>query len=300
MNFPSYISELLIRTNAKYWSKTNVEDFNYIFKKNYIEDLILSGSFWGGITNNKYTNNDIIVSLTTYGHRLNYVHLSIASIMLQTLKANRIILWLGDELKDYELPEILKRLQQYGLEIYYTRDIRSYTKLIPTLKLCPQDTIITIDDDVIYEVCLLEHLIKAHLANPKCIYGTRCHKITMQGLTIASYNDWNWEIKIPEESLFLLPTGVGGILYPPHSLDEEVMNENVFLTLCPTTDDIWFKAMSLKNGYMTGKTISTNLSGVDYYKNNALEKNGLQEQNLKNDLNSYNLRTLISKYDIKI
>ena len=61
----SIISDFLIRTNAKFWSQKNsVEarmEINYNLKKNYIEDLVLSGKFWGGVTSERYTNNDIIV-----------------------------------------------------------------------------------------------------------------------------------------------------------------------------------------------------------------------------------------------
>lgn len=300
----SIISDFLIRTNAKFWSQKNsVEarmEINYNLKKNYIEDLVLSGKFWGGVTSERYTNNDIVVSLTTHGNRLNYVHLAIASIMLQTMKANRIILWLGDDLVGQNVPEMLKILQQYGLEIYYTKDIRSYTKLIPALRLCPKDSIITIDDDPIYDVCLLEHLIKAHLRNPNCIYGSRCHKIVKNGLDVSPYKDWNIEIKTPEESMLILPTGVGGVIYPPHSLDDEVLNEDVFMSICPTTDDIWFKVMSLKKSFMTGKAPSTNPSGVDYFINNDLDKLGLNSCNLKNDVNGNNMRTLLAKYQIQL
>lgn len=304
MKIPAILSDMLIRTNAKFWSQKNSDDvrmeINYSLKKNYIEDLILSGRFWGGVTSEKYKNNDIVVSLTTYGQRLNFVHLAVASIMLQTLKANRIILWLGDELQNQELPEMLKLLQQYGLEIYYTRDIRSYKKLIPTLKLCPQDTIITIDDDLIYDVCLLEHLIKAHLRNPNCIYGVRCHKIVIKEGVIAPYAEWEREVTTPEESLLLLPTTGAGVIFPPHSLDEEVFNEDVFLNICPSTDDIWFKVMSLKNGFMTGKAPSTNSSGVDYFLNLNLDKSGLNSQNLGSDVNGENIRTLLTKYKLEL
>lgn len=300
----SFISDFLIRTNAKFWCKSSIGEIrtevNYILKKNYIEDLILSGNFWGGITEEKYSTSNIVVSLTTFGIRLNYVHLAVASIMLQTKKANRVILWLGNEMKDVVLPEMLKRMQQYGLEIYYTTNIRSYKKLIPTLKLCPQDTIITIDDDVIYDVCLLEHLINAHLANPYCIYGTRCHRITMQGAHVAPYKAWDMEVVAPEESSLIMPTGVGGIIYPPNSLDDEVFNENVFMQLCPTTDDIWFKVMSLKKGIMCGKSTSTDRFGKDYIENLDLEKLGLSRVNMIDDVNGSNMRMLLSKYNLSL
>lgn len=304
MKIPAILSDMLIRTNAKFWSQKNSEEarmeINYSLKKNYIEDLLLSGKFWGGVTSEKYAKHDIVVSLTTYGQRLNSVHLAIASIMLQTMKANRIILWLAEELQNQELPEMLKRLRQYGLEIYYTRDVRSYTKLIPTLKLCPEDAVITIDDDPIYDICLLEHLIKAHLRNPNCIYGNRCHKIVIKEFAVVSYAEWEHEITKPGESPLILPTGVGGVIYPSHSLDEEVFNEDVFLNICPSTDDIWFKVMSLRNGFMTGKAPSTNSSGVDYFLNLNLDKSGLNSQNLGSDVNGENIRTLLTKYKLEL
>lgn len=63
---------------------------------------------------------------------------------------------------------------------------------------------------------------------------------------VSPYEDWGYPKKnIP--SLNVFPTGVGGILYPPNSLHQEVLNKSVFMSLAPTGDDIWFKAMSLKN-----------------------------------------------------
>ena len=47
-----------------------------------------------GVTDTKYGDHDIIVSLTTYGKRIYEVAVTIESIMEQTMKANRIILWI--------------------------------------------------------------------------------------------------------------------------------------------------------------------------------------------------------------
>jgi len=45
----------------------------------------------------------------------------------------------------------------------------------------------------------------------------------------------------------VFPTGVAGVLYFPGALHADVLNKELFLHLCPNTDDIWLKAMSLKN-----------------------------------------------------
>ena len=47
-----------------------------------------------GIVDTKYCDHEIIVSLTTYGKRFYDVAITIESIMEQTMKANRIILWI--------------------------------------------------------------------------------------------------------------------------------------------------------------------------------------------------------------
>ena len=49
-----------------------------------------------GVTDTHYCDHEIIVSLTTYEPRLYETYLAIESIMQQTVKANRIILWLPD------------------------------------------------------------------------------------------------------------------------------------------------------------------------------------------------------------
>ena len=101
----------------------------------------------------------IIVSLTTYGRRVSdTVYYTIISILKQTMRPDRIILWLDDSWNDYTIPEKLKQTRDYGVEIYYYKDIKSYKKLIPTLKIANKDIIITVDDDVIYNKNLISSL----------------------------------------------------------------------------------------------------------------------------------------------
>ncbi|MDD6026392.1 MAG: glycosyltransferase, partial [bacterium] len=44
-------------------------------------------------------------------------------------------------------------------------------------------------------------------------------------------------------------TGVGGVLYPPHSLRKDMMDVDLFTKIAPSTDDIWFWAAGVLNGY---------------------------------------------------
>ena len=53
------------------------------------------------------------------------------------------------EIKIYR--QIFLRQKKFGLQIeYYEENIKSYTKLLPSLQKYPDDIIITVDDDAYY------------------------------------------------------------------------------------------------------------------------------------------------------
>jgi len=62
----------------------------------------------------------LIVSLTSYPARINSVHITINTLLQQSLKPNKVILWLASEQfpnKENDLPDNLLRLKDYGLTI---------------------------------------------------------------------------------------------------------------------------------------------------------------------------------------
>lgn len=66
---------------------------------------------------------------------------------------------------------------------------------------------------------------------------------------VLPYNSWKRNTKLPFASHFILPTGCGGILYPPGSLYQDTRNQDLFMKLAPSCDDLWFWAMSTLNGF---------------------------------------------------
>jgi len=253
-----------------------------------------------GVSSQKYFNEEIIVSLTSYDKRINDVYLPIESIMSNSTKPNKIVLWLGENMKNCPLPETLKNQQKRGLEIRFTKDIRSYTKLIPSLKEFPNDTIITIDDDVLYPCDTIETLLNAHKKNSNLIYARRMHRIIVGADNIRPYQKWDWEIQDDKISPLNFPTGIGAVLYPPKCFSEEVFNENVFGDICKFADDIWFKAMSLLNGVNSQKVNTENsrkefgISG--FLENEPMNVLGLWNKN--RTMNDIQLKAVFDKYNL--
>ena len=258
-----------------------------------------------GISSEKLCDEDIIVSLTSYGKRIYDVYLAIESIMQGSIKPNRILLWLSKEdFFNKTLPQTLQKQIERGLEIRFCKDIKSYKKLIYTLKENPNACIITIDDDVIYNFDLVENLVTAHKTTPNCIWANRIHEMTYnENHSLKSYLQWNFTLNhdcINKKNNFV--TGVGGVLYPPNSLHTEVFNDKVFLSICPTADDVWFNAMARLKGTEIRKSFTHSNKGEDYLLNDQLQTDGLGAiNNAPSDCrNDAQIQAVYSKYKIQL
>ena len=251
----SHLEDLLDRSSRQATNDINREIRCELVKREY-ERLFLTNDT-KGVTETLHGGKRIIVSLTSYGQRIHDVYLVIESMMQQTLKPNKILLWLAEEEFTTEaIPASLRKLEERGLEIKFCEDLKSYNKLVPTLRQYPDDIVITIDDDVIYPIDLIDRLYKQHLLHPKDVICTHAHIIefSLDGKPVP-YVQW---IDPPtdrsRESLSFLPLGIGGVLYPPHSLHPDVFDKSRFRELAPTADDLWFKFMALKNGVSSRTT----------------------------------------------
>ena len=210
-----------------------------------------------GLNNSEKRDKEIIVSLTSFPQRINIVVKTIKTLLTQTMKPDRVILWLAPEQfpnKENDLPQELTNLKQFGLTIDWYKDIRSYKKIIPTLKKYPDTIIITTDDDIYYAPDTIETLYKSYLDNPNEIHAHRC-----DWLSINENNEFSWE-KTKElykdkhrfvSSFFQRLTGYGAVLYPPNSLYQDVTNEDIIAKTIPTHDDIWLWAMAVLKGTKT-------------------------------------------------
>ena len=172
------------------------------------------------------------------------VHLCIESLLRQSCKPDHLILWVS--VPEDKIPKKLARLKQRGLQIKFCKDIRSYRKIIYTLKGNPESLIVTADDDIFYPKDWLKQLYEAYQKEPQYIYCHRAHLMIkdVEG-KLKKYMEWDFRSPgIQGPSLLLFPTGVGGVLYPPHSLSEEALNQEACMRLSPYNDDPWLKAMS--------------------------------------------------------
>lgn len=201
--------------------------------------------------NHQQRKEQVIISLTSFPARLHLVHYCIRSLLQQTYKPDKIILWLSEEeCKDVELPEKLEELKEYGLEIRYVPDnLRPHTKLFYALKQFCDANVITVDDDVVYESHLVEKLVNAHKEHPGCVCCVMAHEITLKDGLPDLYDNWNGgAVGKSGESNYFCALGVGGVLYPPNCFDSEYFDVALIKELALSADDLWLKVTELRLG----------------------------------------------------
>lgn len=247
--------------------------------------------------NENINNNKIIVSLTSFPARIDYVWICIESLFRQSVQPDKIILWLAHSQFDgiESLPKQLIDQQKKGLIIKFCDDLRSHKKYFYSFKEYPSDVVITVDDDVFYPSNAIEKLIELHRIYPNAICCNRGHVIKLsKNNQIAPYEEWvKNNVEIEKPSLLLCPTGVGGVLYPPDSVHEEVFNEKNIKDLCFFADDIWLKFMSLKK--RTKVVRSKDFPQVLFTITSA-QKESLAKINVDNGKNDEQLKNLTDYY----
>lgn len=193
----------------------------------------------------------LVVSLTSFPPRYPTLHKTLRALLDQTVQADHIILWIARGDMD-ALPENVLALQAYGLTIRACEDIRSFKKIIPALLEFPEAAIVIADDDVYYAPDWLETLVGATDPTGRTVAGryTLLAQIADDGSALP-YSRWSEEIRPEARSgpkAVVFPVGIGGVLYPPGSLDEDVTNQAGFMSLCPSADDVWLFWMSMRAG----------------------------------------------------
>lgn len=196
---------------------------------------------------------EVIVSLTSFPAAISYVVPTVKSLLAGSVLPDKIVLYLTmSQFEEGKIPENLKELADNNpiFEIRnYDSEIRSYRKLIPALKDFSDAVIVTVDDDVNYHRDMLKDLLELHDRIPDCILAHRA-KLMKPGAPYKKWRKYRWYhflFKKIHAGFKNIQTGVGGVLYPPHSLRKDMLDEKLFMEIAPTTDDIWFWAAAVAN-----------------------------------------------------
>ena len=242
--------KIINRTGRKFIRKKMNSSLPSFYKKNPIQY---------GLNTNKTRKNKIICSITSFPGRIDKIWVSLETILRQSYKPDKIILWLAEsQFPDRHLPDSLLKLEERGLSIRYVDDdLRSHKKYFYALQEYKDDLVILLDDDLYYPEGLIQNLIDMSIANPHAICATRVHKMTYKKDELLPYKRWihnyNKNGFFSDSNLFF--TSGAGTLIPPGAFNNDVFNDTIFKNICFLADDVWLNFQARKNGT---KIISNN------------------------------------------
>ena len=216
--------------------------FWYLFIS-WVENLIVSRiGLKNAVLNKSKRDETIIASLTTYPARIETVDLTIMTIFMQTIRPDRVVLWLAEEqFPERKLPQKLTLLQNQGLEIKFCKDYRSHKKYYLALQEQKEaELVITFDDDILYDPHTIERAVQKHRDNPRAVVVNQAMiPIINNDGSIAPYSIWSEANSKNNHNQLLSPLTGSGCLYPYSALTSKAFDWDAIENGAKSTDDLW-------------------------------------------------------------
>ncbi|RKR76397.1 glycosyltransferase [Frondihabitans australicus] len=200
----------------------------------------------------------VVVSLTSFGTRLESVHLAIESIARGSVKPREIILWVDQQPGEFLPSPALSRLIGHGLQVRFCDDLGPHKKYLPYLESTSalDVPLVTADDDGFYPITWLADLLTAHDEHPDDVVCHRAHEIVVGADGIAPYAAWR-ACTSSRPAVTHLGVGVSGILYPPAFQQELRTRGREGFERVPKTDDLYLHWAAIRAGRRVRQVTST-------------------------------------------
>jgi len=158
--------------------------------------------------------------------------------------------------------------------------------------------VVTCDDDFLYHRNWLEVLYADHKTYPKHVIAQHLRSIQRnEDGQLKPYKQWNYRPELNQNPDSFLAIGGKGVLYPVGALNLQFNNSDLFLSLAPKADDLWFKAMELLNN--TPVKLSDRLV-PEPIPIMGTQSFSLKKENVDQDLNGVQWQQLSDHFNLEV
>lgn len=275
--------------------------FHYVYRfNNRITKMkVDNATLEYGLYESDERQRKIIISLTSFPSRFKGIHICLKSLLLQSIKPDKIIVYLGCDSSEEMLTNEMKELMKYGIEYRfdYELNLLAHKKYFYAMQEYPNDIIVTADDDLYYPNNWLESLIKSYQKYPDAISARRVHLMKIEKGIICNYNSWEDQCRRKREPSFdLFGTGGSGKLYPPGCLKKCTFDVDAIIKLSLTADDVWLKCMEVLSGV---KVVWVKSNEVDQISVENKQEIALSNKNVDLCQNDILLKNVMNAYGIE-
>lgn len=200
------------------------------------------------------------VNLTTTYQRLHLCKISLLSLVMQTMKPDKINLWVSADpylsdlgIKDRSvLEDVIRSLPenyQSLVELKWVPNTGPYRKLLPILRESQdEDIIVTADDDIYYGDKWLATLLQSHLSSPDKVVAARVRLEKSNFFSARqSYVFWPLATKSVTLSDGYIITFGGGAIFKRRTFNYRDIEDESYIHIAPTADDLWYSRLLIRN-----------------------------------------------------
>jgi hypothetical protein len=238
------------RTNLEFFTKaSNVSAMYYrqfLYHFRVLRNNVLWLLFRSRLYKPQNVDRRIVISLTSYPARFEYLAKTLKTLMIQTTSPNAVRVYIEE--KDF--PQIGPRLLRFRkLGVTFCPTVsgwRAATKLIPEILRdeAKEDLILYLDDEIIYPRNLVASLVHTLDAWPDSDVVFNWGQIVplwdANAGCIPKYSTWKTTNLVSPEKNLVVPLGVAGVLLKRASVPVEVSNFVKFQEISQSNDDLWY------------------------------------------------------------
>lgn len=228
----------------------------------------------------------VIISMTTIPCRQERLKANINSILEQSYIFDKLIINVDDNLSNEEY-EFYNNFSEIDKRIVINKSDakwRSCNKLLPTLKLYPDEVIITCDDDIYYPIDCFKELIDQYNKTPDCIIAHEVNPIIINNdfTYVDVFNGYDIKLKQKEYGKYLSNC----CLFPPHVFDNTDLFDYEKMMECTngTHDELWFWVNSMLNSIQCIGLNYVHSFGPEHLKEYTENEYALHHINSQNDV----------------
>lgn len=289
-------------TNLEFFTRASNLSAMYYRRLFYNFTVLRNKAFWLlfrlGLYKPQNVDRRIVISLTSYPARFEYLSKTLKTLIIQTTLPNAVRVYIEE--KDFpEIGSELLRFTELGVTFCPTvSGWRAATKLIPELLRddSKEELILYLDDEIIYPrnlVASLAHTLDAWPDSDVVFnWGQIVPLWDENAGCIPKYSTWKTTNLISPEKNLVVPLGVAGVLLKRDSVPLEVTNFEMFQEISQSNDDLWYWFHFVQNNLKLVKSFE-NFESPIYWRGS--QKQALWKTNIIQGENDNIIKRMMEK-----
>ena len=192
----------------------------------------------------------VIVSLHAKTSDYKNLPITLYSLLNQTMKPDKIILWINEDENLQTLPYEITQFIKNGLEIKFIKNKNEYTATYYAIKEFSNSINVIAQNGLHYSKNWLKKLYSSYIQYSDEIQVHLANEVILKDENLLPSKFWKKSIEGKSSYSYVINLQ-GGVLFPPNCFGKDFLRKDIFLKYAPANPELWLWVMSLVYGKKT-------------------------------------------------